>query len=353
MIVAPAGPKGGEVAVSLKDVARAAGVSIKTVSNVVHDYPFVSPETRARVQRALDELDYHPNLSARGLRRGNTDLIALSIPEVSAPYFAELADRVVVAAERQGLTVLIDQTGGQRGHERRVAAGIRHNVVDGTIASPLAMTAEDIQSLGRRPLVLLGERLSHVAADHVAIDNVAAARTAVEHLLSDGRQAIGAIGTSDEPLTRTGEFRLRGYQDALIAAGAPIDSGLEASVGWYHRAEGYAATRDLLARRPSLDALFCFNDLLAIGALRALREMGRRVPEDVAVVGFDDIEECLYTNPALSSISPDKEAIAEAAVDLLIRRIAATETTEPQEVFPPYRFVVRASSSAAAGDLAL
>lgn len=332
------------VAVSLKDVAQAAGVSIKTVSNVVHDYPFVSAGTRARVQQALAELGYRPNLSARGLRSGYSGLIALSLPEVAAPYFGELADRVVVAAERRGLTVLIDQTGGQRGHERRVAAGIRHNLVDGTIASPLAMTAEDIQSLGRRPLVLLGERLSHVAADHVAIDNVAAARTAIAHLLSEGRQAIGAVGT-EEPLTGTGALRLRGYHDALIAVGASIDSGLQASVVWYHRADGYAATRDLLMRRPDLDALFCFNDLLAIGALRALRETGRRVPEDVAVVGFDDIEECLYTAPPLSSVSPDKEAIAHSAIDLLIRRMGATKTIEPQEVFPPYRLVVRASSA--------
>ena len=341
------------MAASLKDVAQAAGVSIKTVSNVVHDYPFVSPVTRARVQRALAELDYRPNLSARGLRSGTSGLIALSIPEIAAPYFGELADRVVLAAERRGLTVLIDQTGGRRGHERQAAAGIRHNVVDGTIASPLAMTAADIQSLGRRPLVLLGERLSHVAADHVAIDNVAAARTAVAHLLSQGRQAIGAIGTSAEPLAGTGELRLRGYQDALLAAGVPLDSGLEASVVWFHRGDGYAATRVLLMRRPNLDALFCFNDLLAIGALRALREAGRRVPEDVAVVGFDDIEECLYTAPALSSIAPDKEAIAVAAVDLLIRRIAATSTTEPQGVFPPYRLVVRESSTTTAPDVEL
>ncbi|MEP7178822.1 MAG: LacI family DNA-binding transcriptional regulator [Pseudonocardiales bacterium] len=336
------------MAVSLKDVAQVAGVSIKTVSNVVHDYPFVSAVTRARVQEALAEMGYQPNLSARGLRSGQSGLIALSVPEVAVPYFGELADRVVVAAEARGLTVLIDQTGGQRGHERRVAAGIRHNLVDGTIASPLAMTAEDIQSLGRRPLVLLGERLSHVAADHVAIDNVAAACSATAHLLSEGRHAIGAVGTSEEPLTGTGEQRLRGYHDALVAAGVPIDVHLEASVGWYHRADGYAATRALLIRRPDLDALFCFNDLLAIGALRALREAGRLVPDDVAVVGFDDIEECLYTAPALSSVSPDKEAIAQTAIDLLIQRMGATTAMEPQEVFPPYRLAVRASSTTTA-----
>src|SRR3954467_1191531 len=172
------------MAVSLKDVARAAGVALQTVSNVVNDYPFVSADTRSRVQSVIDELGYRPNLSARRLRNGRSGLIALSIPEIAAPYFAALAEQVGAAAEARGLTVLVDKTGGQRGHEQQTAAGIRNNVVDGTIASPLAMTAEDVALLGRpRPLVLLGERLSRVAVDHVAIDSVAAARAATAHLI--------------------------------------------------------------------------------------------------------------------------------------------------------------------------
>src|SRR3954454_12257889 len=191
------------MAVSLKDVARAAGVSIKTVSNVVNDYPFVSPDTRSRVQSVIDELGYRPNLSARRLRSGRSGLIAPSIPEIAAPYFAELADAVVTSAEARGWTVLIDKTGGQRGHEQQTAAGIRDNVVDGTIASPLAMTAADIELLGspdpigllatRPPIVLLGERLAHVTVDHVAIDSVEAARQATQHLLGLGRRTVAVI----------------------------------------------------------------------------------------------------------------------------------------------------------------
>jgi DNA-binding LacI/PurR family transcriptional regulator len=333
------------MAVSLKDVAQAAGVSIKTVSNVVNDYPFVSAATRSRVQSVISELGYRPNLSARRLRSGRSGLIALSLPEIAAPYFAELADQVVIAAEARGLTVLIDKTGGQRGHEQFSAAGLRNNVIDGTIASPLAMTADDVELLGRtHPLVLLGERLAHVSVDHVAIDSVAAARMATEHLIARGRTAIAALGTGPN-ISNTGRLRLAGYQDAITAAGLTVDESLYGDVDWYHRPDGYEATRKLVERRPDLDGVFCFNDLLAIGALRALREAGRRVPDDVAVVGFDDVEDCLYTAPPLTSVSPDKEAIAATAVDLLLHRMDQAGPVEAREVFPPYRLVVRESSA--------
>jgi DNA-binding LacI/PurR family transcriptional regulator len=332
------------MAVSLKDVALAAGVSIKTVSNVVNDYPFVSPQTRAKVQSAISELGYRPNLSARRLRNGRTGLIALSLPEIAAPYFAELADAVVVAAERRGVTVLIDKTGGHRGHEQLTAAGFRDNLVDGTIASPLAMTAADVDRLGRNhPLVLLGERLAHVGVDHVAVDSVAAGRRATAHLIGLGRTVIAAVGTSD-PISSTAALRLRGYHRARADAGLPIDPTLYGDVVWYHRTDGYRAMVRLLAERPDIDGVFCFNDLLAIGAMRALREAGRRIPEDVAVVGFDDIEECQYAAPPLTSVAPDKAAVADTAVDLLLERMDGTGPPEPREVFPPHRLAVRAST---------
>jgi DNA-binding LacI/PurR family transcriptional regulator len=331
------------MSVSLKDVASAAGVSIKTVSNVVHDYPFVRPTTRARVQKALDDLGYRPNFSARRLRNGRSGLIALSLPEL-APYFSELAEHVVDAAQQRGLTVLIDRTGGERTHERRVAGGIRSNLTDGTIASPLAMTAEDVDKLrDSHPIVLLGERLSHVGVDHVAIDSVSAARTATEHLLDMGRRFVAALGTARDP-AGTVALRQRGYEQAVRARRIRLDRSLYADVELFHRSDGYWATRQLLTARPDVDAIFCFNDLLAFGALRALRDTGRRVPDDVAVVGFDDVEECAFSDPPLSTVAPDKAAVAEAAVRLLLQRMSAPHPMEPREVFPPYRLVVRESS---------
>jgi DNA-binding LacI/PurR family transcriptional regulator len=331
--------------VSLKDVATAAGVSIKTVSNVVNEYPFVSEAMRVRVQAVLDDLGYRPNLSARRLRKGRSGLVALSVPELT-PYFAELAECVIVAAEKAHLTVLIDRTGGERDHERTAAAGIRHNLTDGTIASPLSLTAADIEQLraNNHHIVLLGERLAHVGVDHVSIDNVAAARVAVRHLLDGGRRRIAALGTTQD---RTGPvpLRQRGYEQALRRAGLKPERSLYGDVELFHREDGYLAMRRLLQQRPDLDAVFCFNDLLAFGALAALLGAGYRVPQDVAIVGFDDVAECRYSTPALSSVSPDKQAVAEQAVRLLVQRMGNTGPLEAQEVFAPYELVVRESSA--------
>jgi DNA-binding LacI/PurR family transcriptional regulator len=167
----------------LKDVAERAGVSVKTVSNVVNGYQHVRPDTRARVEEAIAELNYRPNLTARNLRKGRTGLIALAVPELDSPYFAELARHVIAAAAEYGWTVLVDQTGGGREQERAAALGIGDRVIDGLILSPLALTADDLAVLAGLPMVLLGERVHHGPADHVAIDNIAAASEITAHLL--------------------------------------------------------------------------------------------------------------------------------------------------------------------------
>lgn len=329
---------------SLKDVALLAGVSMKTVSNVVNDYPFVTPETRAKVQRAIEALDYRPNLSARLLRGGRTGLVALAVPEIGAPYFAELAEIVVQQAKNYGWTVLIDQTFGDRETERLVAEGIKSHLVDGLIVSPLTLTAEDIEQ--RRvttPLVLLGERLTSAPVDHVTIDNVAGARAATEHLIGLGRNRIAAIG-SQPGLPGTAALRLKGYRQALRRAGLPYDKGLVAPAANYHRLDGSTAMRELLLLEDEPDAVFCFNDTLALGAIRTLLSSGRRIPDDIAVIGWDDIDESAFSTPSLSTIAPNKAQIAELALELLNRRIADS-TAEPQEAVADFNLVVRESTT--------
>jgi DNA-binding LacI/PurR family transcriptional regulator len=331
------------VGASLKDVALLACVSMKTVSNVVNDYPFVTPETRAKVQQAIEALDYRPNLSARLLRGGRTGLVALAVPEIGMPYYAELAEAVVQQAKTHGWTVLIDQTFGDRDTERLVAEGIKSHLVDGLIVSPLTLTARDIERRrATTPLVLLGERLSNASVDHVAIDNVAGARAATEHLVAIGRTRIAAIGAQPgQP--GPAALRLKGYREALRRAGIPYDKALVAPATNYHRVDGASAMRDLLDNAAP-DAVFCFNDTLALGAIRTLLSSGRRVPEDVAVIGFDDIDEGGFSTPSLSTIAPDKAQIAELALALLGRRIA-DEGAEPQEATADFALVVRESTA--------
>ena len=304
------------------EVATLAGVSVKTVSNVVNHYVHVSAATRMRVQTALDELGYRPNLSARSLRGGQSGLIALALPELDFPYFAELARHIVQAAEAHGWTVLIDQTDGRAEREKLVMDGIRDQLIDGVIFSPLVTGARELAA--RRdttPMVLLGERVHHGTMDHVGIDNVAAARTAVAHLASLGHTRIAAIGEQRHRRGQTARLRLQGYLAGLENAGLPFDPALVMPAASYHRADGAAAMTELLALADPPDAVFCFNDMLAIGALRTLRDRGVRVPDDVAVAGFDDIEESSYSAPGLTTIRPDKARIASTSIALLAARL--------------------------------
>jgi len=304
------------------EVATLAGVSVKTVSNVVNHYVHVSAATRMRVQSALDELGYRPNLSARSLRGGRSGLIALALPELDFPYFAELARHIVHAAEAHGWTVLIDQTDGRAEREKLVMDGIRDQLIDGVIFSPLVTGARELAA--RRdttPMVLLGERVHHGTMDHVGIDNVAAARAAVAHLAGLGHTRIAAIGEQRHRRGETARLRLQGYRAGLESAGLPFDPALVMPAASYHRADGAAAMTELLALADPPDAVFCFNDMLAIGALRTLRDRGARVPDDVAVVGFDDIEESSYSAPGLTTIRPDKARIAGTSIALLAARL--------------------------------
>ena len=334
--------------IRLRDVADRAGVSVKTVSNVVNGYEHVRPETRRRVQAALDELDYRPNLVARGLRRGRSGLIALALPALDMPYFAELASATVAVAAERGWTVLVDQTDGVPAREREVAAGLRGELIDGLILSPLALRAEDlIRSARSLPLVLLGERTVGGAIDHVAVDNVEGARVAATHLLQMGRRKVAAIGFQDQERARSGvaPLRRRGYEQALSGHGVAVRPEWTPPVPSYGRAEGAAAMATLLDLDEPPDAVFCFSDVLALGALRVLADRGVRVPEDVAVIGFDDIEDGRFATPTLSTISPDKDAIARTAIELLEHRLTEAEQSPARDVTVPFRLIPRGSTT--------
>ncbi len=332
--------------VGLRDVAARAGVSVKTVSNVVNGYAHVSSAMRLRVQAAIDELAYQPNISARHLRKGRTGLLALAVPELDFPYFAALANVVVHAAERRGWTVLIEQTSGEAERERAVLAGIRSLRVDGIIFSPIAPLDEELKErTDATPMVLLGERAVAAPVHHVSVDNVLASRQATDHLLASGARRIATIG--HEPHRRgTGTLRLEGHLAALQQAGVAPDPSLIAETDGYHREEGARAMRELLALERPPDAVFAFNDLLALGALREAIDQGLRVPDDVRIIGFDDIEECRYSNPRLSSVRPDLRGLAETALDLVASSLRdGLPDPEALEHIVSHELVVRESTA--------
>lgn len=309
---------------TLRDVAELAGVSFKTVSNVIHDHPHVAEATRSRVLAAIDQLGYRPNLTARTLRSGRTGAIGLAVPELSLAYFAELADEVITVADRHDLVVLIEQTGGDRDRELEVLTGPRRQLTDGLLFSPLGLGNEDADVLNVDfPLVLLGERIFGGPVDHVTMENVAGAEAATKHLLEMGRRRIAVLGAHTGEVIGSAGLRLAGYRAALEAAGVPFDERLIVDAGPWHRSNGADAMRNLLARDAPFDAIFALNDELGLGALRVLGERGIQVPADVAVIGFDDVDEGRYSFPSLSTVDPGRREIARLAVEVLLEAIAA------------------------------
>ncbi len=329
-----------------KEVAEAAQVSLRTVSNVVNGFAHVSESTRQRVLRAIADLDYRPSEIARSLKRGRSGLIGLVLPDLDTPYFAELTRAFVEEGARRGITVVIDQTDGDIERERYLIDRTDYgSLFDALVISPLALQPTDLDAMpAERPLVFLGET-QFPKFDQVMIDNVAAARTAVEHLAASGRRRIAAIGAEHERAASSA-LRLTGYREGIAAAGLDLGDELVEYVDGFRRVAGAAAMERLLDRADPPDAVFCFSDPLALGALRTLHRRGIRVPDDIAVVGFDDVEDGAYSTPSLTSISPDKAFIASAALDRVAAKLDGEDSGQGILTIAPHRLVVRESSVA-------
>lgn len=333
---------------TLRDVAALAGVSAKTVSNVVNGHDFVKSHTRERVLAAIQELGYQPNLAARNLRTGRTGVLGLAVPELKFSYFAELADSVLQIARSRGYAVLIEQTGGERDTEIKLLRDPRVSMMDGLLFSPLGLTSDDADVLEvNYPLVLLGERIFNGPTDHVTIQNVEGAAIATRHLLDSGRRRIAVLGAHEGEQVGSAALRVEGYRAALTAAGVATDPGLIVVRQGWHRTDGAEATRELLSRGVEFDAIFALNDELALGALRVLFQEGIRVPEDVAVVGFDNVTESQFAMPSLATIDPNRLQIAEIAVDALLDRITnGSGARALRQVEVPATLVARESAPA-------
>ncbi|HEY0259358.1 MAG TPA: LacI family DNA-binding transcriptional regulator [Lacisediminihabitans sp.] len=336
------------MSITMHDVARVAGVSIKTVSNVINDYPYIRPDTRQRVLEAIDSLGYRPNLSARGLRSGRTGVISLIIPDLRNAYFAELADAVMRAAKAQDLSVIIEQSGDSRETELALLRGPRMQMVDGILYSVLALGEDDAHLLDdiTTPMVLLGERIFNGPTDHVTMRNTEAAKAATEHLISLGRRRIVALGAHHGEVIGSAGLRLAGYREALAEAGIPFDDSLVGEVGGWFRSGGAETMRLILESGVPFDGVVAFNDSIALGAMRVMQEAGRRIPDDVAVIGFDDIDETRYTLPTLSTINPGRDEIAEVAVRFLLERIRQPAADiPPREYLASFAVVPRESTA--------
>ncbi|MBZ2197893.1 LacI family DNA-binding transcriptional regulator [Ruania sp. N2-46] len=320
-------------------------MSMKTVSNVINGYAHVAEGTKERVLAAVETVGYRPNLSARNLARGRSGVIALVVPRLEMPYFAGLAGQLIEQAEARGWFVLIHETGWDRMAERAAIEGQFPQRIDGLIVSAQQLERADLdQRTATTPLVLLGERSFGDAVHHVAIDNTAAARTAVEHLIERGCRRIAMVGASD---AAADDPRRRGYLEALEAAGLELQPDLMLPIRANSGEEGERVVRELLESDVALpDGVFAVTDWVALGAMRALHLHGLRVPDDAAVVGFDDIPYARAVTPSLTTIAPDRAALAEVALRMLETQLnPAGGLAEPVHQTVPFELVVRESTT--------
>lgn len=322
-------------------MAEHAGVSVRTVSNVVNNYVYVSAEMRERVQASLAELQYKMDYVARGLRSGRTGMVALVVPHLEEPYFAELAQAVIRSAASRGLIVLIESVGNDEELETSIMRGALSTVADGVLLSATAATMQDAPDV---PLVLLGEHTPTYHGDHVGIDNVSAARVVTRHLIAQGSRRIAPLGVGG---TATAGLRYQGFREELQASGIrPVQRLVIPAAGWSPQSGYDAVCRFLRKQRgPRPDAIFAFNDSLAFGALRALREHGIAVPGEVAVAGIDNLQQSAFVDPPLTSLAPNLEALADVALTALVDQIEGKKGRgDYRRKVTPFELRVRAST---------
>jgi DNA-binding LacI/PurR family transcriptional regulator len=331
---------------TLNAVAARAGVGRGTVSRVINGSPKVSARSRAAVEQAIADLGYVPNRAARSLVTRRTDSVALVVPEAetrlfSEPYFSGIIRGVSARLASAGMQLLLVLADDQKEYER-LAAYLSAQRVDGVLM--MAVHSDDtlpdrLEELSV-PTVLAGRRSHREPLGHVRADNGGGARSAVQHLLARGRRSIGTItGPLDMDAAQA---RLDGYRDALEAAGLTVEEELIAH-GDFTEEGGRAAMRELLRRRPGLDAVFAASDVMASGAVLELRASGRRVPDDVAVVGFDDSIVARHIDPPLTSVRQPLEEMGRTMAGLLLDEIAERGTGH-REVVLPTQLVVRESA---------
>jgi len=330
---------------TVKDVAARAGVSPKTVSNVLTGTTFVREETRVRVEAAMGELDYVPNFSARSLRNGRSGAIALALPDLATAYASEMSSLFVQVAREHGLAVQFEEFASEPDREWELLSRARAHVIDGLILNPVNLADSAVEFAGELPPVVLIGEVEQQRTDQVWVDSVRAARDMTEHLLERGCESIAIVGGSSTAFdTATARLRSRGYAEALRAAGIEPDPALNiVPTHWSPRAAADAVGR-FLETNALPDAFFCFTDSMAMGTISELHRRGVMVPRDVLVAGFDDVQDGEYSVPSLTTVSFDKRLFVEQTLALLANRFT-DRSSEPRRITIPHRVIARESTT--------
>jgi LacI family transcriptional regulator len=333
--------------VTIYTVAETAGVSIGTVSRVMNGKDRVAPETRRRVEAAARQLDFRPNITARGLATSKTGRIMLLVSDLGNVYFAEMAKHVSRCAAAHGYRLILSDSDEAVDHESEYLRRLADGHVDGAIIAPLTSEANlqyyrDLQAIGF-PLVLMDTRLDKVAASSVRVDNHKGGWLAVEYLANKGHRRIALVSGNIE--YQTNRLRFQGFRDALAEFDIPIANELLVLNQDFMQQEQFCGIETLLSLADRPTAIFATSDLTAIACIRKIKSAGLRVPEDVAVVGFDDLLISSHLDVPLTTIRQPRSKIARKAIDLLLDQLNAPKDAAPAEDFRiDPRIVIRESA---------
>ncbi len=331
---------------TIRDVARLSGVSPMTVSRVINDSERVSPETRKRVEEAISELGYVPSRLARGLSRQRTGTLAVIVPDVANPFFTAVVRAAEEVARRADYQVILCDTRADLNVERDVIDELIAHRAEGIVIAPVSdRSVTQLRRLAEFgvPFVLIDRTIPGVDCDVVLGDSSGGARQLVEHLISLGHRRIGFIVESDD--VSTARDRRRGYEAALSAAGIALDPALVAHAA-PDPSGGSAGMGRLLELEERPTAVFTVNNLVALGAIEAVREAGLEVPDDVALVCFDDIEYASRLYPFLTAMEQPAQTFGTLGTQLLLERIEGRGPERRHEVVLPGEFIIRKSCGA-------
>jgi LacI family transcriptional regulator, galactose operon repressor len=335
------------MAATLKDIARDLGVSVITVSKVLRDHPDISEETRKRVLKRVKELDYQPNYAARALITGRTSTIGLVVPDLLHPFFANIAKTISKEIQNKGYGLLISSSDEEPELEQKEIHQLLARRVDVIIVASVQRLVQGLRHLATQkiPYVLLDRNFDGLASNFVGVNDRAVGLLATSHLIEQGCERIAHI---QGPEVSTAVGRLEGYKEALAIHQIASTAELIVSIGTSgdHRGEeaGYKAAQRLLSYRKKPDGIFCFNDPVALGAMRAIFEAGLRIPEDIAVVGCGNLSYSDLLRVPLTSIDQGSARIGVAAASLALRLAQNRVQPPPKSQLIEPHIVVRASS---------
>lgn len=332
---------------TIHDVAKLAGVAPITVSRVINNSGYINNKTREKVEAAIAKLGYVPNVLARSLKSKRTNTLALVVTDITNPFFTIIARGVEDTAGNAGFNVIFCNTDENQEKEDNYVQVILQKQVDGVLLVPVGSNTKSLQIIRDQgtPLIILDRRLETNDVDVVRGDSIGGAKQLTQHLIDLGHQRIALI-TGPHNVS-TAEDRLIGFKQTMEANG--LRDIYQSHYGGFTQTSGYSLTKEIFSKDPKPTAIFAANNLIAIGVLRALKELGFRVPEDVALVSFDDIPENLTMFPFMTAVSQPSYEMGKTATELLISRIKNESAPGFQEIIFPVEFIKRESSGGPRG----